>query len=92
MNVRKQAGASRAILAATPGRRFSIQMPAYIISMTPSSMPATVSVHRERIPAECSRTIAEETRMLTQKTTPNFLFSTRWMSSIRRELSTTPSR
>lgn len=55
-------------------------------------MPATVSVHRERIPAECSRTIAEETRMLAQKTMPNFLSSTRWMSSIRRELSTTPGR
>ena len=52
MNVRKQAGASNAIFADRPGRCFSIQMPAYIIIMTPRSMPMAVSFHRGIIPTE----------------------------------------
>lgn len=77
MNVRKQAGASNAIFADRPGRCFSIQMPAYMIIMTPRSMPMAVSFHRGITPAEYSAISTTGIKMLTQKKMPNFLFINR---------------
>ena len=51
--------------------------PAYMIIMTPRSMPMAVSFHRGITPAEYSAISTTGIKMLTQKKMPNFLFINR---------------